>query len=264
MDMDGTPWRLWGAIIQLVYRNFPFGVNQTELRTHVEPLYSSVGQLYAFRQVIDVKGYLLTTVTDGNITNQQADLTQQENALKTALAVPYGNLVFKQDSGVDSSEALLNAQSIEGVRITSGPHFTTTMGPEYCTVRTFEFTAEAETSAVGSANYALSFQETLRFWGGGPVFLFKTAINGPPQKQNPIQAAPYYASQQGTIVGYRTWLPATPPKAPQALLKAPEISQSSPTRRAPFNNGYQGFETTYQYEFGSAGPLRFLPTLWRG
>lgn len=137
--------------------------------------------------------------------------------------------------------------------------FPTSMGPEYATIRSFSFKASAEYPYAGTSNFLLSFHETLTFWGGGPIYCHRLAINGPPQKQMPYPASIYSCRQQGSVVGYQNYPTIPGAKFPFALKESPNISNKSPMRRG---RGYQGYQTDYSYMFESAAPLVATPSLW--
>lgn len=237
--------------MQTKYGTYSFDANSTLLSASARTMFNRGGQPYSLLRSFTVSGYLSAS--------GQAAITQAENALKTALAVPFRDLVLCHDDGSVSSEALLNAGSITGVKVTQGPTFSTTMGPEFATLRSFSFTAEAEYPLAGTANLLLDFQETLSFSGGGPLYAMRRAINGPPQRQLVYPATEYRCTQQGMAVGYAAY-PAVPgPKFPAALREAPMVARKAPQR---MGNGYQGHEVSWRYEHESAGPLVGVPSLW--
>jgi hypothetical protein len=243
--------------VQLAYGSYLFPVNATLLTSDIETLWNAGGQPYAQKKSIHVSGYL--TTSSGT---PQDDLSLQESALKTALALNFQDLVFFMDDALPSSEVLRNAGSITGVRIRD-LHFPTTTGPEYATIRSFQFTAEAEYPYVGSQNLLLSFTETLTFSGGLPLFRHRLAINGPPQKQLVYPQDTFRAVQSGSSTGYRVFPVAPAPIWPYALKEAPRFTRTSPERKGKAVQGlYQGYGLTWQYEFEDAGPLVGFPTLW--
>jgi hypothetical protein len=239
--------------MQMFWGSYGFAVNSTLLSASIETLKNSGGQPYAQRKSITVTAYLYG--------NGDTALTQAENALKTALAQPYQDLIFYTNEGGQSSEVLLNAKSITGVVITKGPDFKSTSGAEYCTERTCTFTAEAEYQLPGTSSYLLSFTESLTFWGGKPIYAHRLAINATPQKQLIWPYTTYQCTQQGTAVSYQ--LPYPRPKAPwfpNALKEGGRFPQKSPTRKG---NGYEGYEQGWEYHFESATPLAaVVPNFW--
>ncbi len=245
----------------LLVNTLSLGVNQTLVTTDLHTLWSGVGQPYAQVRRLQAQGYLLTTVPTGTVAQRQANLTQLENALKTALSTPYPDIRFLQDSGALSSEYLLNAGSTTGVRVTN-LDFPKALGPEYCTERSYTFTAEAEYPIVGAANLVLEWQETLAFGGGGPVYAHRLALNGPPQKQLIYPQTPYTCTQVGMAVGYQRQLPPNAPRYPAALKVSPDVVYDSPERRRV--GRYTGWRTRWQYVFESVGPLAGTVTQFTG
>ncbi len=238
------------------------GVNQTLVTTDLHTLWSGVGQPYAQVRRLQAQGYLLTTVPTGTVAQRQADLTLLENALKTALSTPYPDIRFYQDSGALSADNLLNAGSISGVEVVQFD-FPRAVGPEYCTERSYTFTAQAEYPLPGTANYALEYEETLVFGGGGAIYVHRPALNGPPQKQLIYPQTAYTCRQTGYVVGYLSRLAVNPPKFPGALMRSPDVVQKSPARRRK-GAFYQGFLSQWDYYFESVGPLAAAPSLWVG
>jgi hypothetical protein len=237
--------------MQLGYGNYLFPVNATLLTSSLETLVNTGGQFYAQRRSFHVTGYLSGSGQD--------QITQAENALKTALSVPYRDLIFRNDDGSRSSEVLLNAGSITGVLI-KNLSFPETKGPEYATIRSFSFTAEAEYPLPGTGDYLLEFHETLSFSGGGQLYVCRPAINGPAQRQLVYPLMPFSCVQSGVVVGYQSYPPAPAQKFPSCLKQAPRTTQESPTRRG---KGYQGYKLTYEYHFESPFPLTGAsPTMW--
>ncbi len=253
--------------MQLAIGSYKFGVNQTELAVRQETLFSNVGQPYEQHITWNIKGYLLTTLTDPAQTytasQYQNDLTQQENSLKNA-SVSYQNVTFAQDSGTISSEQLPTQLAITGNRILRVA-FPRTTGPEYATERYFEIDLEAYLPIINLGLVALEFKERLQFGGGYPLYVHKLAVNGlPPQKQLVYRYTPYTCTQSGVIVGYKTYISPPPQKFPTALMHSPTASASSPTRRGPGIAAYTSFEQTYEYYFESATPLVAAPAVWSG
>lgn len=239
--------------MQLFVGTYGFPVNATQIGATIETLINEGGQFYAQKKSLHVSGYLSV--------NGQTDSALQEAALRTALAIPYQNILFKNDDGTLSALGLVNLGSNTGVRITH-VDFPTTQGPEIATIRSFAFTAEAEYPYPLSAALLLSFTETLTFEGGLPIFAHRLAIDGPNQKQLVWPQDTFRATQAGTIVGYRAppnVLVYAPPKWPYALKQAARISTTSPKRKG---FGYEGYGVTYSYEFEDVAPLVGLPTLW--
>lgn len=243
--------------MQLFYGPYPFDINATLLSTETHAKENAAGRQYALVQRVTCHGYLSST----SVTPQN-DLTQKESQLKTVLAVQFRDLKFFCDDGSPSSIGLLNAGSINGVRIVDGPHFKTTHGPEYASIRTFDFVAEAEYPMANTQNILLSFTEKLEFSGGFPLLTFRNAVNTLPQKQLVYPSTPFEVIQSGEAEGYRQMPVAPPSKWPAALMEAPRIVPVTPKRRGP--NTYECYALSWWYRHMSATPLLGTPTLWTG
>jgi hypothetical protein len=211
---------------------------------------NSGGQMYARRISHEVKGVLSGS--------SSTEITQEMNALITALAVPYKDFILYHDDDSESATTLKNSGSISGVTV-DGPHFIETRGPQYATLRDFTFTVTAEYPLAGTNNFLLSFSESVTNDGGGPKFVVLEAVVGLPQKQQVREYTTYTAVQEGSAEGYKTWPTVPPPIWPGDLLHAPMIRRMSPDK---YGKGYQRFGLSWRYVFASPVPLTGLPHLW--
>ncbi len=164
--------------MQLYYGNLPlFNMNQAEVTSNTRLVQASTGR--PLRYIVDIhvsKAYLVGTT--------QAQLTQAEAALRTALLQGYADLVLRQDSGAASSLAIVSNASISGVRIIDGPHFEEAEGAEFVTLRTARFTAQAEYIIANTANVVTEFHESISFYGNcGPVNAWRHCVNSGPVLQ---------------------------------------------------------------------------------
>ena len=178
--------------MQLVYGSYSFQANSCAVSARTAILRNKAGVPYIRRSQIQVSGDLLDT-------GGAAALTTLENDLRSALATNYQDLIFKDNSGANTSTALINSDSLSGVIIIDGPHFTLRhgTGPEYVSTRAFEFTAEADFALANTMNLLTDFRESLTFSGGGPYFAMKRAVNGIPQRQMIYPATEYVVIQAG-------------------------------------------------------------------
>lgn len=238
--------------MRITYGSYQCDENATTLQSSQRTNINNGGQPYSVTRRFDVQGYLAGS--------SQAAIATAQAALKAALDVPYQDLKLLLDSGANSADVLLNQGSISGVKIVEGPSFTDTMGPEYATLRSFRFSAEAEYPLSGTALILLDWQETLTFSGGGPIYTHRPAINGPPQKQLVYPASVFRCQQQGQAVGYLAYPLPSPPKFPSALMQAPEIRRTAPKRKGP--GRHEGYTISWSYSFESGSALVGLPTLW--
>ncbi len=231
---------------------YTFGVNANHIKVGITNRFNKGNQPLSQVRWIEVSGDLLG--------NGQAANILLENALKTALTQNYGDLVFYADDGITVAESLLNSGSITGVRITSGPDFKDTFGPQFATLRSYFFKAEAEYPVIGRANY-IFYQEGLTFGGGGPTYAFRRALNTGPQRQQVWPATEYTCQQAGNAEGYLAYpSPLPQPKFPFAMKHAPVIRYLDPTRKGPA--GWEGWPITWDWMFEWGSPLVGTPQIW--
>lgn len=192
-----------------------------------------------------------------------------ELALKQALSVNYGELIFKHNDGTNSATQLTSVGSSTGVIITNGPNFENANGPgpEYVNQRSFNFEAMAEYPLTGTGTTLTSFEEVISYSGGGPIYEIKLGVNGINQKQLIYPADFYRATVQGVAFGYQQY-PAlggqfgSPPVLWPNDLHGPDpvvVDLISPRRNGA---GLTEFGVKWTHRFGSMNPLIAAPRLW--
>lgn len=237
--------------MQLRIGGLTLAANSVTVASDRELVWNEGNQPVAEIRRLDVQGIL-----DGD---SQGALKGAVEALEIALAGASPDIVLLHDDGSESHVSLRTAGSLTGVRITRGASFPGARPGDYCTFRDFRFAAEAE-YPVGNSSFLLwSWTETVALWGGGPVYITRRALNGPPQRQLVYPAAEFGASQEGEIVGYAAYPPAPPPLFPGALKEAGRFVRRSPRRRG---NGHRLFPVSYSYQFESPAPLLGIPNVW--
>lgn len=242
--------------MQLIYGDYEFPVNGTQIGSSTDTIMNEGGVPYKLRQTISVSGFLLV---DG-----QTDAALQESALRTALAIPYGELDFLQDDGAPTPLGLTNVGSITGVRCTK-LRFPTTDRGEYVTIRSFECEFEAEyglvTAALSPFAALVNFSETLAFEGGAPIFRHQLAMEGDNLKLLVYPMDTFRATQSGQCTGRLKPHVAPAPIWPTALKQAPQFTRSSPQLQGA---EFEGYGLTWHYEYESVSALIGFPNLWPG
>jgi hypothetical protein len=188
----------------------------------------------------------------------QAAISAMMLQLDAALRIPYQDLVLLHDDGSLSAMILPNAGSLTGVICTQGPGWPNSQGGEYVNQRTFTATFEAEYALPTGQEVTISYTESIRWSGGGPVRTCEPAVEGPAVEFIVWAKTAYEAVQTGKIVGWTGWLVPAAPIWPAKLRQSPVIAQTSPERKGL---GLANFETTWEYQFVSATPLIGLPHL---
>jgi hypothetical protein len=242
--------------VQLKYGSYAFAVNGCEVTTRTSVIRSDTGRPIRYKVVVNVKAYI-----DGS---GQADLTLKENQLRAVLAQPYGDLKLLQDSGADSSSALVSNNSITGVVITDGPHFGEAQGAEFINRRTAEFTGEAEYVINNSAAAVISFQEEVSIIGtGGPITNWRLAVNARPVEQVVYPFSTVRVLQVGTAVGHMIRPTAPPPfwSYPIEKVERRRITAGSARRVGPGLLALIQPSVSWQYEYESDRPLVALPNI---
>lgn len=195
----------------------------------------------------------------------QAALTTRINEIERFLSIPYRDLILYDDAGAISAHLLLNATSITGVRCVSGPNFPEKAGNEYVNQRSFNFVMEAD-YAIDSVTPLVRFRETLTISGGGPRFVVREAVEGPPVRQKVTESSGVIAVQAGEAVGFADWPileEIAPPIFPEWLTGGddnPRVTYVSPDQRGP---NRINFGLSWEYRFHSVVPLNARPNAWR-
>lgn len=238
--------------MKLKYRTYEWPVNGVRVTSSRKVERGKDALPWRYIDTLNCDGYL-----EGS---SQADLTDKQRAMTVALMRPGGKLTLLRDDGADSATLLDNASSITGVVVTDGPNFPDADGPEYVTQRHFVFTAEADYYARGTnALTLLDWQETISITGGGPLYVVRPALYGPPQRQKVYEQTPCQVVQSGYAVGLVRY-PTPPPQLfPFALKMTPEVRETTPTKRG---NGYTEYRIDWTYTFEWPLPLFAHPTPW--
>lgn len=237
--------------MQLRYGSLTFDADSCEVTMNIETLTNQRGVPYAQMVQMSVSGYLAG-----------ADTTAVNSActtLQSALQSPYRDLVVYTDAGVATHLALYNVGSTTGV-IVSGPRFPVGRGAELVTMRKFEFSARAEYPLTSGATVIQSFRESVSVTGtGGPRFIYKPALVGPPQKQVVQAQTVVRATQSGQAVGYLDYPTPPTPLWPQS--EHEEQRQISRTGGIFRGKTWQDFQISWVYQFEGVGSVNARPNL---
>jgi hypothetical protein len=238
---------LWGS-------RFSFPENGVAIGSRTRLVTSDAGRPVRYVTRVSCSGWLEGLT--------QAALSAQEQSLRTALLVPYQDLKFLSDSGAVMAVSLLNSQTLSGVRVVDGPHFSGDTGAEYATLRKFEFEVEAEYQVPGTDNAVVSFTESVTITGdGGPVKRIRVPINTTTLVRQQISPASVVrATQSGTAVGL-TKKPTPPlPIWPKFYLgDQKSIQERGPE---PLGRGFVNYAVSWSYQFEADQPLLGSPNLF--
>lgn len=237
--------------MQLVYTgaagglNLFFPVNAAEVTEEIRPVVNQSGRPIRYVLTMHCKCILDAL--------GQLNCSAAEALAKRVLTAPYGSLSLLMDNGFPSAASLINNQTVSGVTIVDGPHFRNAMGPEWVTMRTVEFTMQAEVLNPGQANALVSFKQTVTKQGtGGPDRFWDFPCNGYPAiRQQLTSTSLVVTTQAGTIVNHTGPNPDPPPPLwPDYLVpRACSVSYDTPEPKGPLN--WLNWATHYQYQFHS-------------
>lgn len=237
--------------MQIRYGSFTHSANSTLLSMRREALETEYGRLKGTKEIWDLQGYL-----EGA---SQAAITAKVDELVAAYEVNGKDIALLHDDGTVARE-LKSSSTSTGVMVKFKPSFTNSQpGAEYATYRTFSLTVEAEFHDPNVS--VLSFQESVSFSGGGPLYGHLLTVKGPPQKQLLHEQTPYRAIQSGSAVGHRFYLSIPAPIWPFALVTRPDVTHEHPTRKG---NAFIEWATSWQYQFEHGSPLIGFPNIFRG
>lgn len=250
--------------MQLWFNNKPVcPINSAEVTSDNVLIAAESGRPLRYDFSIHAKLYL-QAATNLTTAQGQANLTLQENALRTQLAGAYGDLVLKQDSGAYSGLALVNNNSISGVTIIKGPDFIEAMNAEYIVYRTAVFTGKATFLIPNTANAVVSYRETLQYVGNGdPEFSWRKSINTPSVLQQVYPTSTYKLQQTGQCVGHLAYpLPPTP-FFPKPIFQGAKsnVGRTAPKRIGPALNALIEYGISWSYYYESNAPMVVLPNV---
>lgn len=225
-------------------------VNGVKIDSHSEQMLQN-GLIFGYKTILKISGFL-----EGST---QQDLSLQQIALRAALRTANASIALLHDDGSISATALSATSSATGVIVTDGPNFPYGDG-DYATLKRFDFTAEATYLDAGAASLLIGFKESLEFSGGGPLYIMRPALVGPPQRQMVYQQTPYAVVQRGQATGLLAY-----PRYPSSLWPFAEnpalrhTGATGPDRDAKL---YKNWTTTWEYHHEWAAPLVGAPNVW--
>jgi hypothetical protein len=230
---------------QVWYGPGSFPVNSAHVSDRTEIVRSSSGRPLRWRKTMDVDvSYIAQT------NNPVFELSNWENAVRNALAIPYQDLVLKDESGLQTSAKLSQYQSLSGVVITDGPHFPQTETPEWVRVRTARFSGFAEYLFRGTETSLISFAQTVSITGnGGPRRIWRIPVNDyDPIRQQTSKKSIVRMVQAGQAIGHLT----QPPKAAylwDADLLVNDAENTVLDGGKPIGKAWVELTTRWQYTF---------------
>ena len=179
----------------------------------------------------------------------RAQLTTELVALETAYSVGGLDLMFIDVDGVTpTAHNLISANSITGTRITNF-NYVDSRNAEYSTFRHYAISIEADfnLSPLGTIE---SFQDSLTFTStGGPRFVVRTTLNGPPVRQQVAAFTPVQAVQTGSATSRFS----QPNPADPIYTLDEQFDRRQVTTTRSRNEGRTSFTTNWTYTYLAIG-----------
>lgn len=242
----------------LKYGSYAHALGEATIVITVTPLFNEQRAHYANRERWEIAGFLQAATPQA--------LTAAINTMQAAYGLPDQSLALYLSDGVTlTSHAISAADTLDGVRVVSGPNFPQGRGAEYSTFRSYQIIVEADRPLASADpdpySALLAWEETIVLSGGGQRFVYLQTLYGLPQKQLVAAATPFRATQQGRAIGLFVYPLAPPPIWPAAEhIDQRKVSRKSP-RSFDQERGSSEFETTWTYSFESEAPLIGNPTI---
>ena len=233
-----------------------FALGQVALSIQSDIEENDAGQPLFLRQRWSAQGLLTTQQRTAALA--AADIDAQIATLNTVLVNGVDIRLTMPNGTTLSQHQLISSSCIGGTRLVSAgiPTFERAGG---ITNLPFTFVYEGDIPATDSASLLRSFEETIQFSGGGPLFGHIVTQTGLPVKQKLRGRTVYRATQSGSAVGYRARPVAPLPIWQNAQIRAGDFTLKSPRLRG---SNFIDFGTTWSYEFESAFPLVGTPNAW--
>lgn len=230
------------------YGNYSHDDNEVWFDVDFRTIYSDVGVKQNIRGTWIVYG-----VKKGE---DASDLTDKLEALETAYSIQGADIGFYDNSGTLTRHFMLSAVSTDGVQVESfkylpgnGRHWGS--GTEYVNMRSYRIILTA--NLIDCPLNVVSWRERIVGIGtGGPKFIYKGALTGPPQKQIIQQQTSFQAIQEGSGIGYFEYPFVATPFAPQhEHLGRRRVSLYTPKFGAVRNSLYR-VDWSYFFESSTA------------
>lgn len=237
--------------MQVVWGSYRFTAGACRFGIRQDAILDARKMPYLYENTIDVTGRIYGE-GDGALSTAEANL-------RTALRTPFQDFGVLRTNGQRSASFWLNALTVGGNVVHSGPNFTGTAATEYVFFREFSFTVKNRTPITNLANAVVEFRETVEYDGGEPEYAMKRAINDRPQKQLVWFATEYTVTQSGRAVGYTGYPNPGRILFPGDLMRSPKFIRENPER---YGNDFINYPISWIYVFASAAPLVALPNVW--
>jgi len=244
------------------YRGTKFKLGQAGVTFAVMPDLNDAGDVVGHRHTWTIS-HLLTNQEQSE-TAARASIKAQQVALTNLYSINDGDLrLYNPDGATDSYHRLLNSDTRDGIRVTSGPSWPDGNGVELLTKRTCQVVLEGYVPVANSALPTLlrSFSETLQYSSAGAKYKHRETLRGRSVKYQSRVYQVYKVVQRGSAVGLWSYPPIPDPIWPFAVTdEIPEATYGSPKTV----RGIQvDWPISWSWNFEHAFNLNGLPHLWK-
>jgi hypothetical protein len=242
------------------YNGFTFPEGRWSISKTISSNENAAKQEITVIHRVDIDGRLQGT--------SPSQIEAQYNLLNAAYSVNgFDFTVFLPTGGLSNRLSLSARDAIGGVRVVQKPSIGQLENGQYVTYLPVKISLEAEYGSDNAPiNALVSFQENLRFDGGGPISAWYRPIKGRPTKGMVRQADTYRAVQSGSAVGFSDYpqlgtISGAPPPifGINMLNKNPDVNLGTPELRGRV---YINWPIEWTYEFESSSPLFGTPNRW--
>ncbi len=209
---------------------------------------------------IRVKGFLVGANT--------LDLDNQIGRLQ--LAIRDGGSIQLLDNSTGSTRAtrlsLTSANTLSGIRVNRKPSFPGMKGAAFVTNMPYDYEIEGDVPSDddgGIGNIIVSWSETVKRTGGGPLYGVMEVVRGNPVRVLRREKTAYRATQSGTAIGLLAPPTKPLPLWPQWQTGSPDESETSPHRYGSIAN-YRNFPISWSYDFIATEQLFGSPNIQPG
>lgn len=243
------------STIHIEYGSYVHAVGELEMSFRRSALMTDAQTPYAERIEIDLVGELIGTSV--------SDINSKVAALIAGYAYNGYDFKVKDDSGTLLRLSIASSGTLGGVRIIRPPSFPSNKDGAYATFMPYQISLQADVPVTNPETVLVSFQESLSFSGGGPVYEYLETRIGPPQRQRVTDQSVYMATQEGSAVGLYNI-----PTIPSPLWPANQVRQRAVNATggklvgSGANRKYMFKGVRWRYEFKSATPLLGDPHDW--
>lgn len=240
--------------MRVKYGSYAHGEGEVQLSVQQTPELNDAGVVKWVRHTYSLSGVL--------VADDSQSMETKAIALERAYALNGRDLRLEHDDGSSTHLYLQSSLCYGGTRVIQRPSFPDMRNAAYVTFLPYTIVVEGNVLS-SSALSLVSFEERLSRSGGGPIYGHHEPLTGKPIKQLLKRHSVYRVTQSGSAVGLTSYPSPPPPLWLSALIKTPQIDQTSPRRiGSGTSSSYVEYGISWSYEFEHASALAGNPNVW--